>query len=315
MELFSRPIDIRPLQQQELDKYLLHLTDEDPMGLLLMKHLCELVESHEDWSEDDKLLIYESIELMDTAHGHDNRGNGDAYITHPLRVAITLLANHAPPRLIAAGLLHDTVEDNPEAVTRYLLTEMASSPDEELTSIANQSIPVGASKGRRIEHALSLMRIFPIYTPVAPLVDGVTNRAYPPHINAMTNPGDRTKAKHRHRAKQIIKHIEQSEGEAILKFADTYDNIRGLERHEAFTDQHDELRNAENAHRLYKLVVKYMLMIDTWEDQDDRPAVISREYIDICRQRLITIISSEPLRRPPTTLGSHAITGVSTLAA
>ncbi len=58
-------------------------------------------------------LINKALETAEQAHRYQERYEGGPYILHPIRVAITLInkLNIKDPSLIAAALLHDTVED------------------------------------------------------------------------------------------------------------------------------------------------------------------------------------------------------------
>lgn len=58
-------------------------------------------------------LIAEALEVAAKAHQGDNRKGGDKipYIVHPVEVALTLQKNNMSDKIIAAGLLHDVLED------------------------------------------------------------------------------------------------------------------------------------------------------------------------------------------------------------
>ncbi len=56
-------------------------------------------------------MINEAFLFALKAHEKQTRKNGVAYIVHPFAVAMELARNGASDNLIAAGLLHDTVED------------------------------------------------------------------------------------------------------------------------------------------------------------------------------------------------------------
>jgi GTP pyrophosphokinase len=60
----------------------------------------------------DRELILRAFRIADRAHKGQMRASGDPYITHCVAVAEILAVEIcAPPQIIAAGLLHDTVED------------------------------------------------------------------------------------------------------------------------------------------------------------------------------------------------------------
>lgn len=60
-------------------------------------------------------LIKRALELAERAHAGQFRRDGKTpYITHPLRVANRLAAKGESEEVIAAGLLHDYLEENPK---------------------------------------------------------------------------------------------------------------------------------------------------------------------------------------------------------
>lgn len=57
-------------------------------------------------------LLARALEVAAEAHAGDNRkGMGVPYIVHPFEVALILQENGMPEEIIAAGILHDTLED------------------------------------------------------------------------------------------------------------------------------------------------------------------------------------------------------------
>ena len=58
-------------------------------------------------------LIAEALKVAAKAHrdGYRKGGTQIPYIVHPVEVAFTLQENDMPDKIIAAGLLHDTLED------------------------------------------------------------------------------------------------------------------------------------------------------------------------------------------------------------
>jgi GTP pyrophosphokinase len=59
----------------------------------------------------DHELIQRAFQVASEAHKGQKRASGEPYINHCLAVAQILAEMHVPPVVIAAGLLHDTVED------------------------------------------------------------------------------------------------------------------------------------------------------------------------------------------------------------
>ncbi len=70
---------------------------------------------------DDFDLLQRAYEFSARLHGNQKRRSGEAYIIHPLEVALVLAEMKMDAVCIAAGLLHDAVEDTPctpDEVTR-----------------------------------------------------------------------------------------------------------------------------------------------------------------------------------------------------
>ncbi len=59
----------------------------------------------------DRDLIQRAYRVAEEAHRGQKRASGEPYLNHCLSVASILAELHVPPEVIAAGLLHDTVED------------------------------------------------------------------------------------------------------------------------------------------------------------------------------------------------------------
>jgi RelA/SpoT family (p)ppGpp synthetase len=66
---------------------------------------------HETLSQSDIDLIRRAYNLATVAHASQERATGEPYIVHSLAVAQRLAELHLDPTTIAAGLLHDVVED------------------------------------------------------------------------------------------------------------------------------------------------------------------------------------------------------------
>jgi GTP pyrophosphokinase len=61
----------------------------------------------------DRELIQRAYRVAEEAHREQKRHSGEPYINHCLAVASILADLRVPPEVVAAGLLHDTVEDTP----------------------------------------------------------------------------------------------------------------------------------------------------------------------------------------------------------
>ena len=56
-------------------------------------------------------LIRKAYEFSDRSHAGQKRDSGEPYVTHCLEVAFILAEQHLDSTTIAAGLIHDVVED------------------------------------------------------------------------------------------------------------------------------------------------------------------------------------------------------------
>jgi GTP diphosphokinase / guanosine-3',5'-bis(diphosphate) 3'-diphosphatase len=67
----------------------------------------------ETYTVADRELIQRAYRVAEKAHQEQKRHSGEPYINHCIAVASILSDLKVPPEVIAAGLLHDTVEDSP----------------------------------------------------------------------------------------------------------------------------------------------------------------------------------------------------------
>lgn len=65
----------------------------------------------ENYSAVDRELIQRAYQFAEAAHSGQKRISGEPYFTHCVAVAAILADMYVPPAIVAAGLLHDTVED------------------------------------------------------------------------------------------------------------------------------------------------------------------------------------------------------------
>jgi guanosine-3',5'-bis(diphosphate) 3'-pyrophosphohydrolase len=86
---------------------------EDPEPL---QRILETVTEHHAYPK--TALLRNAYYFAEKAHTGQFRDSGDPYITHPLAVAQILAELQLDPETVAAGLLHDTLEDCGEFVTR-----------------------------------------------------------------------------------------------------------------------------------------------------------------------------------------------------
>ncbi|MEW6404369.1 MAG: HD domain-containing protein, partial [Chloroflexota bacterium] len=65
----------------------------------------------------DRELVLRAYRVAEEAHRSQKRASGEPYINHCLAVAGILADLRVPPEVVAAGLLHDTVEDTDVSLT------------------------------------------------------------------------------------------------------------------------------------------------------------------------------------------------------
>ncbi|MCI8336726.1 MAG: bifunctional (p)ppGpp synthetase/guanosine-3',5'-bis(diphosphate) 3'-pyrophosphohydrolase [Peptococcaceae bacterium] len=90
----------------------------------------------------DEDYICRAFALAVKAHEGQKRDSGAPYITHPFAVAEILVSLNMDDKAIAAGLLHDVVED-----TEYTLEDITQAFDKELATLVD-----GVTKLTRIQH-------------------------------------------------------------------------------------------------------------------------------------------------------------------
>jgi GTP pyrophosphokinase len=84
------------------------MISSEKLAPLLENLLDDLPESY---SVVDREMITLAYKFAENAHEGQKRASGEPYISHCVAVAIILTEMHVQPVVIAAGLLHDTVED------------------------------------------------------------------------------------------------------------------------------------------------------------------------------------------------------------
>jgi GTP diphosphokinase / guanosine-3',5'-bis(diphosphate) 3'-diphosphatase len=65
----------------------------------------------ENYSQVDRELVMRAYRVAEKAHSGQKRASNEPYINHCMAVAAILAELRVPPEVVAAGLLHDTVED------------------------------------------------------------------------------------------------------------------------------------------------------------------------------------------------------------
>lgn len=86
----------------------------------------------EKYSSFDRDLLIRAYHMAEEAHREQKRHSGEPYINHCVAVASILAELRVPPEVIAAGLLHDTVED-----TTVTLTDIRRDFGDTITSLVD----------------------------------------------------------------------------------------------------------------------------------------------------------------------------------
>lgn len=104
--------------------------------------LDEIITKVQDYlSDDDIQLIYDAYAFAKRAHEGQYRKSGEPYIIHPIQVADILADLEMDAETIAAGLLHDVVED-----TDVDLAELKAAFNEEIAMLVDGVTKLGKIK-------------------------------------------------------------------------------------------------------------------------------------------------------------------------
>lgn len=76
-----------------------------------MVTLKEILKNFRSANESDRALVKKAYEFAEHAHRNHTRYSGEPYMVHLAAVALSIAKMDMGPRTIAAGLLHDTIED------------------------------------------------------------------------------------------------------------------------------------------------------------------------------------------------------------
>lgn len=80
----------------------------------------------------DRELVMRAYRVAERAHEGQTRASGEPYVSHCLAVAAILAELRFPPEVVAAGLLHDTVED-----TQLTLEDLARDFGDEIVNLVD----------------------------------------------------------------------------------------------------------------------------------------------------------------------------------
>lgn len=136
-----------------------------------MTSILEKILENPAYKESDRKIIERAFEFAKIAHAGQKRLSGEEYLSHPLHVAYFLSELGLDATTVAAGILHDTIEDTPvihreiekefgkdiaflvEGVTKLSKIEYDSSP--QFGEAGNLNI-----KKNNAEHLNSLKKMF-----------------------------------------------------------------------------------------------------------------------------------------------------------
>lgn len=91
--------------------------------------------------QDDAEFIYKAYKFAENAHREQFRKSGEPYIIHPIQVAGILADLEMDPSTVAAGFLHDVVED-----TEVTLSDIEASFSEEVAMLVDGVTKLGKIK-------------------------------------------------------------------------------------------------------------------------------------------------------------------------
>lgn len=122
------------------------------MDNMVMKKYDELVHEAKRYitRKNSLSLIEKAFQYAEKMHQNQFRRSGEPYIMHPLEVAIILTSFNAGPTTIAAGLLHDVLED-----TNISYQELKEQFGEEITRLVDGVSKLGQIKYVSKEQALA----------------------------------------------------------------------------------------------------------------------------------------------------------------
>ena len=101
-------------------------------------------------TKEDVAFVEKAYEFAEEAHRPQVRKSGEPYIIHPIQVAATLANLNMDPCTVAAGFLHDVVEDTP--VTKE---ELAATFNEDVAAIVDGVTKLGKIKYKSHEEQLA----------------------------------------------------------------------------------------------------------------------------------------------------------------
>lgn len=118
--------------------------------------LIDILAAMQSKTEADVSLVSRAYELSRTSHGNQTRYSGDPYFIHPAEVGFYLADAGLDAQTIAAGLLHDVIED--AGIAAITIQEQFGP---EVLSLVEGVTKLGALRYRGLErHTESLRKLF-----------------------------------------------------------------------------------------------------------------------------------------------------------
>jgi len=126
------------------------------MATATPRPLSEIIAAMSSQSADDVKLVSDAYEFSRDAHGPQTRYSGDPYFIHPAEVGYYLASAGLDAKAIAAGLLHDVIED--AGVKAAVIEERFG---KEVLTLVEGVTKLGALRYRGMErHTESLRKLF-----------------------------------------------------------------------------------------------------------------------------------------------------------
>ncbi|MFH1405223.1 MAG: RelA/SpoT family protein [Patescibacteria group bacterium] len=105
------------------------------------------------YSNPDLHLIQEAFKLANSAHSGEARASGEPFVTHPLAVAYKLADMGMHLNMVAAGLLHDVVED-----TGITIEQVRTKFGDDVASLVDSVTKLKQVKYRGVERYVENLR-------------------------------------------------------------------------------------------------------------------------------------------------------------
>jgi guanosine-3',5'-bis(diphosphate) 3'-pyrophosphohydrolase len=156
-----------------------------------IRPLSDILTSMVSKSDADTALVTKAYEFSKDAHKEQKRYSGDPYFVHPAEVGYLLADAGMDAKTVAAGLLHDTIED--ASVKPQAITDLFGS---EVLSLVQGVTKLGTLRYRGLErHTESLRKLFAataqdIRVLIIKLMDRLNNAQTLEHV---PNPEKRTR--------------------------------------------------------------------------------------------------------------------------